>query len=126
MVYQESKHTLGIKTLDFRLALKRINLLFIFRVLCFMFLSNCCYAVGSKALVQPRNEIIEHVPFIQIPGPNPLISPGESSDWDGAVVEAGNVIKGPAIVEESTTTIVIPKSWTCRVDKYGNYFIRRK
>ena len=40
-----------------------------------------------------RNEIIEHGPFIQIPGPNPLLSPGDKGEWDGAVLEAGNVIK---------------------------------
>jgi len=41
----------------------------------------------------PRNEIIKNAPFIQIPGPNPLIIPGGEGAWDGAVVEAGHVFK---------------------------------
>jgi N-methylhydantoinase A len=45
--------------------------------------------------------------------------------YEGARLKAGNVIKGPAIVEEPTTTVVIPKSWDCHVDKYGNYSIKR-
>ena len=67
--------------------------LLISTVLCCAGLSNLAYAGESGVKPPPRNEIIEHGPFIQIPGPNPLISPGESSDWDGAVVEAGNVFK---------------------------------
>jgi N-methylhydantoinase A len=45
--------------------------------------------------------------------------------YEGAGLKAGNVIKGPAIVEEPTTTVVIPKSWDCHVDKYGNHFVKR-
>ncbi len=45
--------------------------------------------------------------------------------FEGEKLKAGNVIKGPAIIEETTTTVVIPKLWNCRVDKYGNYSIRR-
>jgi len=49
----------------------------------------------------------------------------QTPTYDGARLKSGNFITGPAIVEETTTTVVIPKSWDCRVDKYGNYFIRR-
>jgi N-methylhydantoinase A len=45
--------------------------------------------------------------------------------YEGARLRAGNVIKGPAVVEELTTTVVVPNSWNCHVDKYGNYSIRR-
>lgn len=45
--------------------------------------------------------------------------------YEGEKLKAGNVINGPAIVEETTTTVVIPKLWNCRVEKYGNYSIRR-
>ncbi len=31
--------------------------------------------------------------FIQIPGPNPILTEGGESDWDGAIVEAGNILK---------------------------------
>ncbi len=41
----------------------------------------------------PRNDFIEHGPLIQIPGPNPLMSPGGENDWDGAVVELGEIFK---------------------------------
>ncbi len=51
------------------------------------------YAQDRKLLPQSRNELIEHGPFIQIPGPNPLVRPGGASDWDGAVVEAANIFK---------------------------------
>jgi N-methylhydantoinase A len=45
--------------------------------------------------------------------------------YDSEKLKAGNVIAGPAIIEVPTTTVVIPKSWGCRVDNYGNYIIRR-
>ncbi|MFC1738886.1 hypothetical protein ACFL1G_07560 [Planctomycetota bacterium] len=56
-------------------------------------LATTANAEGSNAKPVIRNEIIEHGPFIQIPGPPTLISPGNKGDWDGAVVEAGAVIK---------------------------------
>ena len=31
--------------------------------------------------------------FIQIPGPNPILVPGDESAWDGGVIEASNVFK---------------------------------
>ena len=31
--------------------------------------------------------------FVQIPGPNPILTEGGESDWDGAIVEAGNILK---------------------------------
>lgn len=50
----------------------------------------------------------------------------ETSVYDGAKLKYNNVIDGPAVIEETTTTVVIPESFGCRVDKYGNYIIRRK
>ena len=38
---------------------------------------------------------------------------------------AGNVITGPAIIEETTTTVVIPAAFVCSVDKYKNYVLTR-
>jgi N-methylhydantoinase A len=43
--------------------------------------------------------------------------------YDGEKVLAGNVIPGPAIIEETTTTVVIPKTYVCSVDKYKNYIL---
>ncbi|HXX09401.1 MAG TPA: hydantoinase/oxoprolinase family protein [Pseudolabrys sp.] len=45
--------------------------------------------------------------------------------YDGEKVLAGNVISGPAIIEETTTTVVIPQAYVCSVDKYKNYILTR-
>jgi N-methylhydantoinase A len=45
--------------------------------------------------------------------------------YDGEKVLAGNVISGPAIIEETTTTVVIPAAYVCSVDKYKNYILTR-
>jgi N-methylhydantoinase A/oxoprolinase/acetone carboxylase beta subunit len=36
-------------------------------------------------------------------------------------MRAGQAIKGPAIIEEPFTTIVIPPKWNVKLDKFGNY-----
>ncbi|MFC2018998.1 hydantoinase/oxoprolinase family protein [Chloroflexota bacterium] len=41
--------------------------------------------------------------------------------YDGDKLQNGNTIVGPAIIEESTTTIVIPPRQRITVDRYGNY-----
>jgi N-methylhydantoinase A len=46
--------------------------------------------------------------------------------YDGEKVLAGNVITGPAIIEETTTTVVIPEAYVCSVDKYKNYVLVRR
>ena len=45
--------------------------------------------------------------------------------YDGEKVLAGNVIPGPAVIEETTTTVVIPEAYVCSVDKYKNYILTR-
>ena len=55
--------------------------------------------------------------------------------WDGKWVSAavyhgpamgyGNELNGPAIIEEPTTTIVVPPSWSALCDRFGNYIIYR-
>jgi len=45
--------------------------------------------------------------------------------YDGEKVVAGNVISGPAIIEETTTTVVVPAAFVCAVDKYKNYVLTR-
>ena len=93
MIYQECEATSRREVLSFEVVMGWTKRLLISTVLCAVSAWNLSYAEGSGAKPPPRNEIIEHGPFIQIPGPNPLISPGDSSAWDGAVVEAGNVFK---------------------------------
>jgi N-methylhydantoinase A len=41
--------------------------------------------------------------------------------YDGPSMRAGQAIKGPAIIEEPFTTIVIPPKWNVKLDKFGNY-----
>lgn len=45
--------------------------------------------------------------------------------YDGTKLKAGNILKGNAIIEETTSTTVIPNGFTCHVDKYGNYLISK-
>ena len=46
--------------------------------------------------------------------------------YDGARLGAGAIIKGPAIIEEVTTTIVIEPGWTAKLDASGSYVITHK
>ncbi|BBE71215.1 caprolactamase subunit alpha [Oharaeibacter diazotrophicus] len=45
--------------------------------------------------------------------------------YDGSRLGAGDVVVGPAILEETTTTIVLEPSWTARLDAGGSYVITR-
>ncbi|MBI4292066.1 MAG: hydantoinase/oxoprolinase family protein, partial [Betaproteobacteria bacterium] len=46
--------------------------------------------------------------------------------YDGARLLAGNVIAGPAIIEEQATTVVVPEKFVCTVDKTGSYLLKRR
>jgi len=46
--------------------------------------------------------------------------------YDGEKVTAGNFISGPAIIEETTTTVVVPEAYVCSVDKHKNYILTRR
>ncbi len=46
--------------------------------------------------------------------------------YDGEKLLAGNRIAGPAIIEETTTTVVIPSAFLCSVDNGRNYLVERK
>jgi N-methylhydantoinase A len=45
--------------------------------------------------------------------------------YDRAALAAGQCVKGPAIIEERETTMVIPPGWTATVDKIGCIFARK-
>jgi len=45
--------------------------------------------------------------------------------FDGDALRAGAKVKGPAIIEERFTTVVIPPRWTATLDKRGNYVAKR-
>jgi N-methylhydantoinase A len=50
----------------------------------------------------------------------------ETPVYDGSKLLTGNVIHGPAIIEEPTTTVVIPEGYVTRVDDYKNYVLHRQ
>jgi len=46
--------------------------------------------------------------------------------YDGDKLAADNAISGPAIIEEATTTVVIPETYDCLVNSNKNYVLTRK
>ncbi|HEY3522486.1 MAG TPA: hydantoinase/oxoprolinase family protein [Candidatus Limnocylindrales bacterium] len=49
----------------------------------------------------------------------------ETPVYDGGLLRAGNTFDGPAIIEETTTTVVVPSRYRCTVDAYRNYVLTR-
>ncbi len=49
----------------------------------------------------------------------------ETPIYDGTRLKAGNAVPGHAIIEEPTTTVVIPPGFRCHVNDYGGYVIER-
>ena len=49
----------------------------------------------------------------------------ETPIYDGTKLKSGNRIKGHAIIEDPTSTAVIPPGFSCSVDQYGNYIIAK-
>jgi N-methylhydantoinase A len=49
----------------------------------------------------------------------------ETTVYDGALLRAGNVFHGPAMIEEATTTVVVPSRYEVKVDEYRNYVMTR-
>ena len=47
----------------------------------------------------------------------------ETPIYDGNKLVAGNIIPGPAVIEERTTTVVIPATYRASVDLYKNYIL---
>jgi len=45
--------------------------------------------------------------------------------YDGEKMLAGNRVDGPAVIEETTTTVVVPEEYVCSVDQYKNYVLSR-
>lgn len=50
----------------------------------------------------------------------------ETNVYDGTALQSGNVIEGPALIEELTTSVVIPTGFDCAVDDWGNYQLTLK
>jgi len=54
----------------------------------------CGYAPTAHAAdPPPRNELLAGGPLIQIPGPNPILTPGPKGTWDGEVIETSDALK---------------------------------
>lgn len=49
----------------------------------------------------------------------------ETPCYDGGLLRHGNVVTGPAIIEEAKTTLVVPSNYRLTVDAYGNFLMRR-
>ena len=45
--------------------------------------------------------------------------------YDGELLRAGNRFRGPALIEETTTTVVVPPRYEVTVDPWKNYVLRR-
>jgi N-methylhydantoinase A len=48
----------------------------------------------------------------------------QTTIYNGDALEPGMSFEGPAIIEESGTTVVLPPSLPCHIDDYGNYCIQ--
>ncbi len=45
--------------------------------------------------------------------------------YDGERLQAGNVLSGPAVIEETTTTVVVPEGFRLSVDEHKTYLLER-
>lgn len=70
-------------------------------------------ADASKALKNVRQVFFENE-FVSTPV------------YDGLILKHGNQVFGPAIIEEPTTTIVVPPDFELVCDSYDNYVMHRK
>ncbi|MFH1918573.1 MAG: hypothetical protein ABIP48_01620 [Planctomycetota bacterium] len=61
-------------------------------VLWSVFLSVLARAEDPNAAFRRRNDLVEPGRFIQIPGPNPILRPGEEGAWDDGVIEAADAL----------------------------------
>jgi N-methylhydantoinase A len=67
----------------------------------------------------PAKAVKERRPMI-FEGDAPAI---EAPVYDGTLLGSGDVINGPAVIEEPTTTIVVQPGWRSRLDATGCYVI---
>ena len=45
-------------------------------------------------------------------------------DWDR--MEPGHRLEGPALIDDKTTTVLVPPGFACEVDVYHNLVLRAK
>jgi hypothetical protein len=51
------------------------------------------HAADAPADPGRHNDLLRAARFIQIPGPNPILVPGDEGAWDGGVIEAADALK---------------------------------
>lgn len=86
-------------------------------------------SVKSDPIDLPKIEKTVNKPDDSIKRRRQCFFNGEFMDtpiFDGVLLNAGTRIQGHAIVEEPTTTIVIPPGFDCNIDQYGNYILSRE
>jgi hypothetical protein len=56
-------------------------------------ISTQAFATDPPVGTPARNALLEPSWFIQIPGPNPILTPGPEGAWDGEIIEASDAFK---------------------------------
>jgi N-methylhydantoinase A len=72
--------------------------------------------VRGKAETAIQNRIAKKLNV----GWSPLEGYRKTPIYDRDLLEPGNLIKGPAVIEARDTTYVIPADWVLNIDKYSN------
>ena len=49
----------------------------------------------------------------------------ETPCYDGERLMPGNIVPGPAVIEETKTTVVVPQYYRVQVDGFGNFLMKR-
>jgi N-methylhydantoinase A len=86
-------------------------------------------SVKSDPIDLPVVEKAVHKADVSLKRRRPCFFKGKFVDtpiYDGALLSPGSSIQGHAIVEEPTSTIVIPPGFTCTIDPYGNTLLKRE
>jgi hypothetical protein len=61
-------------------------------VLCIL-LNACAVGWGAEKTTQLKQHLVEQTDFIQIPGPNPILTPGPKGSWDDRIIEAADAFE---------------------------------
>ena len=56
-------------------------------------ISTVALATDPPDGAMTRNALLEPSRFVQIPGPNPILTPGPEDAWDGQIIEASDAFK---------------------------------
>ncbi|MFW9782777.1 MAG: hydantoinase/oxoprolinase family protein [Candidatus Heimdallarchaeota archaeon] len=90
-------------------------------------------AIGTGIISVPKPKLPEH--DLDRERPNDHASKGirdmywgnkwhEASLWEMSVLNSGNLVKGPAIIEAPATTLIIPPNYKVQLDKHRIFHMR--